>query len=414
MYEITADTVNAPRFSASRSWLLLLAFGLVTLCGTAKAETVALDRLDHIHGLAVDPDRSSRLYLATHSGLFLATPSGMMTRVGASKDDLMSFAVHPKDPNVFYASGHPPGGGNLGFLASQDRGRSWSRVSAGVGGPVDYHAMDVSGADPNVIYGMYKGLQASRDGGKTWRQVGPLPKDTFDLAASASTPEALYVAARGGLFASRNGGRNWTRAFLEPRPATLVHVTDQEIHAFVYGVGFLAGQEPGLGWEVRSAAFGDRYLLHMTVDPDDPNRFHAVADSGTVLTSKDGGRTWASYIGHDRETAEVVAEGRRLYDEICKSCHGAKGVGERPEDMYANDDYGVVAPPLDDSAHGWHHSDRNLAETIMNGSPRNPRMMPFKTIISDQDAWNVVAYIKSLWNPRSLACQGARHMRCMH
>jgi photosystem II stability/assembly factor-like uncharacterized protein len=282
MYEIVADMTKVSRFSASRSWLLLLVFALTVLTGAATAQTVSLDRLDHIHGLAVDPDRSSRLYLATHSGLFLAAPNGMATRVGVSKDDLMSFALHPEDPDVFYASGHPPGGGNLGFLVSRDRGWTWRPLSTGVDGPVDYHAMDVSHADPQVIYGMYKGLQASHDGGKTWRQVGPMPKDTFDLAASASAPEALYAATRGGLFASRNGGRTWTRAFLESRPATLVHVTGEgEIYAFVYGVGFVAGQEPGLGWEVRSANLGDRYLLHMTVDPDDPNRFHAVADTGT-------------------------------------------------------------------------------------------------------------------------------------
>jgi cytochrome c553 len=380
----------------------------------AGAEIVPLDRLDHIHGLAVDPDDSSRLYLATHSGLFLATPTGLATRVGDIRHDLMSFAVHPADPDVFFASGHPPGGGNLGVLASRDRGESWQRASAGAGGPVDFHAMDISRADPKVLYGVYKGLQASGDGGTTWRQTGSLPKDTFDLAASARAPDTLYAAARGGLFVSRDGGGNWAQASPQPRPATLVHVTDKEVYAFVYGVGFLAGQEPGLGWEVRSAAFGDRFLLHMTVDHDNPNLFHAVADTGAVLTSEDGGRTWASYMGHDWETPEVVAEASRLYDEICKSCHGAKGVGERPEDMYAKDDYGVVAPPLDDSAHGWHHSDSNLTETILNGSPRNPRMMPFKEIISEQDARNLVAYLKSLWSPRNLACQGARHMRCPH
>jgi len=41
-------------------------------------------------------------------------------------------------------------------------------------------------------------------------------------------------------------------------------------------------------------------------------------------------------------------------------------------------------------------------------------MLPFKDIMPEAEARNVVAYIKSLWNFRSLACQGARHMRCMH
>ena len=128
MYEITANLAKVSRLPTSRSWLLLLAVGFVSLSAGAAAQTVALDRLDHIHGLAVDPDRSSRLYLATHSGLFLAAPNGMARRVGASKDDLMSFAVNPENPNVFYASGHPPGGGNLGLLVSRDRGWTWRRL----------------------------------------------------------------------------------------------------------------------------------------------------------------------------------------------------------------------------------------------------------------------------------------------
>ncbi|MDP7547930.1 MAG: hypothetical protein QGF20_11605, partial [Alphaproteobacteria bacterium] len=73
-----------------------------------------------------------------------------------------------------------------------------------------------------------------------------------------------------------------------------------------------------------------------------------------------------------------------------------------------------LAPALDDSAHGWHHPDAQLIATILNGSPRNPRMAPWKEHgLSRDDARSLVAYIKSLWNFRSLACQGSRHMRCM-
>jgi mono/diheme cytochrome c family protein len=152
----------------------------------------------------------------------------------------------------------------------------------------------------------------------------------------------------------------------------------------------------------------------MAIDPNDPDRIHVVADTGAIVTSRDGGRTWVSYIGHDRETPERVAAARKTFEEYCQSCHGEKGVGERPKDIHGQDEYGFVAPPLDNSSHGWHHDDGNLAYTILNGSPRNPRMLAFKEIISEEDAKNTVAYIKSLWNFRSLACQGAMHMKCMH
>jgi len=388
---------------------------LLGAAGPGRAETIPIDRIAHIHDLAVDPADPSRLYLATHSGLFLSAPDGTATRIGNATHDFMSFAPDPKNFDRFFASGHPAGGGNLGVLGSGDRGASWERLSGGVGGPVDFHAMAVSGADPDVVYGMFGGLQLTRDGGRNWRKIGPVPERTFALAASARDADTVYAAAMGGLFVSRDAGGSWSPAFMQRKPTTLVQATPEgKIFAFVYGVGLVVGAEPGTGWTVRSSEFGDRYPLKLAVDPNDPERIHVVADTGALLTSRDGGRSWVSYVGHDRKTPEFVAAARETYETYCQACHGKNGVGERPEDMNAVDQYGFVAPPLDNSSHGWHHSDENLAHTILNGSPRNPRMLPFKDIMPETEARNVVAYIKSLWNFRSLACQGARHMRCMH
>lgn len=381
---------------------------------SGRAQTIALDRLSHIHGVVVDPSQPSRLYLATHEGLFAAGPDGLAVRVGDSRDDLMSFAAHPGDPNSFFASGHPLGGGNLGVLASTDRGLTWRRISAGASGPVDFHAMAVSAADPSVVYGVYKGMQVSQDGGRTWRIVGRAPPDLFGLAASARAVDTVYAATRGGLLVSRDGGKTWAFAYILKRPATMVHATASgRVYAFVYGVGLIATDEPSLNWRPVSNDFVDRYLVHLAVDPNDADRLYAVADTGTVVTSKDGGKTWTSFEGSNTPSPETVAAGERLYEENCRSCHGVRGVGERPDDMYARDEYGFVAPPLDDSAHGWHHSDANLVDTILNGSPRNPRMAGHKDALSREDAAKIVTYIKSLWNFRSLACQGAKHMACM-
>lgn len=395
----------------------LVSLGAASLLfgASAGAEIIPIDRIAHIHDFAVDPKAPSRLYLATHGGLFRAAPDGSATRIGTVTHDLMSFTPDPKNFDVFYASGHPAGGGNLGVLSSHDRGVTWERAGTGVGGPVDFHAMAVSRADPNVVYGMYNGLQVSHDGGRSWRIAGPLPERTFALAASARDAGTVYAAAMGGLLVSRDGGRNWRTAYAQRRPTTLVEVlANGRIYAFVYGVGLVVGDEPGTNWKVRATAFGDRYPVKLAVDPGDPERIHVIADTGAIVTSKDGGRTWVSYMGHDRETPELVAAARKTYQQYCQACHGENGVGERPKDKHAQDQYGFVAPPLDNSSHGWHHSDGNLVHTILNGSSRNPRMLPFKDLISDEDATNAVAYIKSLWNFRSLACQGVRHMRCMH
>jgi len=43
----------------------------------AAAEAIPIDRISHIHDLAVDPKNPSRLYLATHNGLFRAAPAAL-------------------------------------------------------------------------------------------------------------------------------------------------------------------------------------------------------------------------------------------------------------------------------------------------------------------------------------------------
>ena len=74
----------------------------------------------------------------------------------------------------------------------------------------------------------------------------------------------------------------------------------------------------------------------------------------------------------------------------------------------------ITAPALNASAHAWHHTDEALEKTILDGSPRAPRMAAWKNSgISTGDAQDLVAYIKSLWTRRELDCQGPKHMQCM-
>ncbi len=402
-------------FRALAAMALVLGAGFHGASAALAGEEVPLSALPHVQGLAVDTQVPGRLLLATHEGLFAATADGKAVRIGASKDDLMGFSADPGAPGVLYASGHPAQGGNLGVLRSADGGLTWSILSDGAGGPVDFHAITVSIADPSVLYGLDRRLQVSRDGGRSWAVANSPPKDTFDLAASALDPHSLYAAARGGLWVSRDAGDTWRAADLWRRPATLVQATPGgRLYAFVYGVGLLVARESVLKWKTLADGFGNRYLLHLAVDPGDPERLYAVADTGAVMVSKDGGRSWIGLQGSLRATPENIAAGARLYNENCAGCHGVRGVGERPGDMYARDEYGFVAPPLDDTAHGWHHSDDDLVAIILNGSSRNERMIAWKLKFARRDSENIVAYIKSLWSFSSHACQGARHMQCMN
>jgi mono/diheme cytochrome c family protein len=113
-------------------------------------------------------------------------------------------------------------------------------------------------------------------------------------------------------------------------------------------------------------------------------------------------------------TPDVRASGEELYGTYCSVCHGVKGVGENPVDKYAQDEYGYIAPPMDDSGHAWHHTDEQLIRTILEGSQRNPRMAAWKHVLIEDDAIKLVDYIKNLWSPYIREnCQGPKHMQCM-
>src|SRR4029079_10501478 len=102
-------------------------------------------------------------------------------------------------------SGHPPTGGNLGFMQSVDGGRSWTEVSPGVDGPVDFHQMTLSPRDQATIYGAFRALQVSHDSGKTWETAGKLPSGLISLAASPKDRDRLYAGTEMGLLDSADG-----------------------------------------------------------------------------------------------------------------------------------------------------------------------------------------------------------------
>ena len=94
-----------------------------------------------------------------------------------------------------------------------------------------------------------------------------------------------------------------------------------------------------------------------------------------------------------------VARGQAVYTQHCLECHGAGGRGQ-PSDWRIRDADGYYPPPpLDDSAHAWHHPTAVLLEVIRDGSPQGQGKMPaWKGKLTEQEMQDVVVYIKSLWS----------------
>ena len=260
------------------------------------AQSPPTPRLSHIHGIAVDPADPSALFLATHYGLYRMSPDGTASLISNNQNDYMGFTTHPNDASLLYASGHPAGGGNMGVIISRDGGRSWEQLSPGANGPVDFHAITISQADPQVMYGSYGRVQVSRDGGMSWDVMGSPPDDVFDLAASAVDPAMVYAATRGGLFVSRDWGANWEPAGYPAQPAGLAHVgPDGGVYAFVLGTGLVRSSPYAFSWTLLSADFEGLTVLHLAIDPTDTTRMYAVAQDSSIFASSDGGQTWGPW-----------------------------------------------------------------------------------------------------------------------
>lgn len=270
--------------------------------GVSMAQTnIPLSKLKtntHFHGIAFGPVAGSPAYLATHHGFFALSADGLATRISTNRNDYMGFTPHPTIPNVLFASGHPLGGGNMGFIVSRDAGRTWRRLSPGARGPVDFHQMDVSKANPKVIYGAFGGLQVSVDSGKTWKIRAPLPAGLIDLSASAINANRIYAATKGGLLYSTDGGQEWHSGHKSRSAATLVQTDYKDgLYTFIIGLGLLHSTELALNWKLLNDNFGDRYLLHLAVDPNTPQHLYAVTQKKEVLSSSDGGATWKELGG---------------------------------------------------------------------------------------------------------------------
>lgn len=136
-----------------------------------------------------------------------------------------------------------------------------------------------------------------------------------------------------------------------------------------------------------------------------------LAAAGGVLLQWD-------WTGHaDPDDAAQVAVGQKVYATHCAACHGANLEGQ-PEWRIRKPDGRLPAPPHDEGGHTWHHPDEQLFQITKLGL--NPPLAPagyesdmpaFGSVLSDEEIWAVLAFIKSRWPPHIRTRQLQRNER---
>jgi hypothetical protein len=246
----------------------------------------------HIHGLGRNP-ADDTLIIATHTGLFrLASDDRSPERIAGLYQDTMGFAV--VGPDHFLGSGHPGSAENdppfLGLIESRNAGRKWRPIS--LRGDVDFHVLEAQGES---VYGFGSDWDTrearflrSDDRGRTWTRLTP-PEELLGLAIDPQDPRVSVALGEQQGWLSRDGGASWRPL---PIPGGMVTWTAE--------LGLVAVD---LGGVVRTASEPTGEWNEVGRLPGTPAALEGVGDEllaathePRVLSSRDRGKTWRDLL----------------------------------------------------------------------------------------------------------------------
>lgn len=116
-----------------------------------------------------------------------------------------------------------------------------------------------------------------------------------------------------------------------------------------------------------------------------------------VLTLSACGKPEATVDGR-WYTQEQVQLGQTLFKNNCASCHGEQAQGLAADWKQPLADGSYPPPPLNGSAHAWHHPLSVLKRTIAQGGlPLGGKMPAFAQTLNEQEQLAAIAFFQSLW-----------------
>jgi photosystem II stability/assembly factor-like uncharacterized protein len=242
----------------------------------------------HISALMIEPRHGGLFAGVHHGGLFYSPDAGgswERRANGLTIEHVYSLgSVERPDGVVIYAGTEP-----VSLFRSRDYGKTWDELPAI--GKVPGHekwtfpppphlahtkSFTFDPRNPDVFYATIEqgALLKTRDGGVTWRELGSFYrpddawyKDIHRLVFRPSNPDELFMASGMGLYHSADAGETW-----EQRT----------------GLDF----EIGYPDQLILSPLDDRIML-MSGARHDPSTWRQSHEAnGTVLRTRDGGRSW--------------------------------------------------------------------------------------------------------------------------
>jgi len=298
-----------------------------------------------VNHVAIDPNNTSTLYLATIDSVYKSVNGGSSWAKSANgipsqARQTNKIIFDPSDTKILYAATQS------GVFKSLNSGASWTAASNGLNASpgsvvLSVLSLAISPSSPSTIYaGTNTGVFKSTNSGQSWVQANdglrvqtPLTGALYipsvrSIAVNPATPDTLYAgSSQGGVFKSMDGGANWTAsnnglsnivitslAIDHTTPSTLYASTNSGADAFVIKINaggthfdylrYLGGSENDLARGIALDPGGNAYLTGTTSSPNFPVLQPLQAVGGGALSDAfvtklglDGSTLYATYLG---------------------------------------------------------------------------------------------------------------------
>jgi len=261
------------------------------------------------------PSDPSTLYLAGGNGLIRALAGGEKWKLltGSDITELRDLWVDPGRRNHIYIA-H-----TAGIRVTRDGGKTWQELGASLRRKYT-EAIRGDARKPGVLLaGCEEGVFRSQDDGASWRLAGAAGFQIMRIEQSPHEP-CFWLAAtqQGGLFGSRDCGLTFENIGRIGAGSNLYDIAfDPAVPGRVAvagcGPGVLVSADQGKTWQARNAGLPGPEVTSLVFDPDHPGRLFAAVHEKAVYISEDAGLTWAKdgLDGSQVNCLKFIPEARR-------------------------------------------------------------------------------------------------------
>ena len=305
----------------------------------------------------------------------------------------IGLAISPADPEIIYAVVEAAQG-KSGFYRSTNRGASWHKRSSYVTSGNYYQEIIADPVDPNIIYGMDTWMDVSKDGGKTFSNVGEDTKhvDNHCMWINPDNNNHWLVGCDGGIYETWDAAKTWH--YKPNLPITQFYKVSVDNDAPFYNIYGGTQDNFSIGGPARTVtAHGimnsDWYITHggdgfeTQIDPNNPDIVYSQSQYGVL-------------VRYDRKSGEEVGiqpkerKGENAYRwnwdaPLVASPHVSGRIYFAANKVFRSDDYGNSWDVISEDLTGQYN--RNELEIMdrvwsIDAVAKNRSTSPYGTLVA--------------------------------